>query len=53
MVLGWMIGFIDTFITITRTYNQVEQLTIGDCLKLAPFLTVQRVSSLLFWLTWC
>jgi hypothetical protein len=33
-------------------YNQLWQLTISDCLRLAPFLTGPRVSSLLLWLTW-
>jgi hypothetical protein len=32
--------------------NQLQQLTISDCLKLAPFLTGLRVSSLPLWLTW-
>jgi hypothetical protein len=42
-----MTGFIATFtITITLNYNQLEQLTINDCLRLAPFLTGVRVSSL-------
>jgi hypothetical protein len=39
-------------ITITLNYNQLWQLTIGDCLRLAPFFTGLRVSSLLLWLTW-
>jgi hypothetical protein len=30
-------------------YNQLQQLTISDCLRLAPFLTGLRVSSLLLW----
>jgi hypothetical protein len=27
-----MIGFIDTFFTITLNYNQLQQLTINGCL---------------------
>jgi hypothetical protein len=42
-----MIVFIGTFLTITLNYNQVQQLTINDCQRLAPFLTGLRVSSLL------
>jgi hypothetical protein len=41
-----MTGFIDTPITITLNYNRLWQLTINDCLRLAPFLTELRVSSL-------
>jgi hypothetical protein len=47
-----MIGFIDTFIHSHLKYNQLQQLTIDDCLRLAPFLTGLRVSSILLWLTW-
>jgi hypothetical protein len=47
-----MIGFIGTFITITLNYSHLYQLTIGDCLRLLPFLTGLRVSSLPLWLTW-
>jgi hypothetical protein len=39
-------GFIGTSITITLNYNRLQQLTIGDCLRLAPFLPGLRVSSL-------
>jgi hypothetical protein len=42
-----MIGFIDTFL-----YNHLQQLTIDNCLRLAPFLSWLRMSSLLLWLTW-
>jgi hypothetical protein len=41
-----MIGFIGTSITIILNYNQLYQFTIGDCLRLAPFLTGLQVSSL-------
>jgi hypothetical protein len=41
-----MIGFIGTSITSTLTYNQLQQLTINDCLRLSPFHTGLRVSSL-------
>jgi hypothetical protein len=37
-----MIGFI-----LLYNYNKPQQLTINDCLRLAPFLTGLRVSSLL------
>jgi hypothetical protein len=47
-----MIGFIGTFITITINYNRLQQPTIGDCLRLAQFLTGLRASSLLLWLNW-
>jgi hypothetical protein len=40
-----MIGFIGTSVTITRNYNRLQQLTIDDCLRLAPFLTGLRLSS--------
>jgi hypothetical protein len=33
-------------------YNQLWQLTIHGCRRLAPFLTGLRVSPLLLWLTW-
>jgi hypothetical protein len=42
-----MIGFTGTAITNTLNYNQLQQLTINDCLRLAPFLTAVRVSFLL------
>jgi hypothetical protein len=42
-----MNGFIDTFFN-----NQLQQLTIHNCIRLAPSLTGLRVSSLLLWLTW-
>jgi hypothetical protein len=47
-----MIGFIGTYITITLTYNRLYQLIISDCLRLAPFLTGLRLSSLPTWFTW-
>jgi hypothetical protein len=40
-----MIGFIGTSITITLNYNHLQQLTINDCLRLAPFLSELRASS--------
>jgi hypothetical protein len=33
-----MIGFIDTFFTIPLHHNQLQQLAINECLRLAPFL---------------
>jgi hypothetical protein len=44
-----MIGFIDTFFTISLNHNQLQQLTINGCLRLAPFLTGPRVSSFPLW----
>jgi hypothetical protein len=44
---GLMIGFSDTSFTIYLNHNQLQQLTINDCLRLAPFLAGLRVSSLL------
>jgi hypothetical protein len=41
-----MIGLTAAFITSTLNYIPLEQLTIGDCLKLAPFLIGLRVSTL-------
>jgi hypothetical protein len=32
-----MIGFIDAFFTFSLNHNQLQQLTINDCLRLAPF----------------
>jgi hypothetical protein len=52
---GFRIGWLDLLthpFTITLNYNQLQQLTINDCLRLAPFLTGPRMSSLLLWLTW-
>jgi hypothetical protein len=40
-----MTGFTGTSIRITTNYNQLQQLTINDCLRLVPFLTALRVSS--------
>jgi hypothetical protein len=37
MASGWMTGFIDTSFTISLNHNQLQQLTINDCLRLAPF----------------
>jgi hypothetical protein len=44
--MDWLIEFIGTFFTITLNYNQVQQLTIDDSLRLIPFLTGLLVSSL-------
>jgi hypothetical protein len=41
-----MIGFTEISITSTLNYNQLWQLKINDCLRLTPFLTGLRVSSL-------
>jgi hypothetical protein len=40
-----MIGFVGTSIIVILNYNQSQQLTINDCLRLAPFLTRLGVSS--------
>jgi hypothetical protein len=40
-----MIGFIGNAITTTLNYSHLEQLTINVCLRLAPFLTGLRVST--------
>jgi hypothetical protein len=32
-----MIGFINAFFTIPMNYNQLQQLTINDSLRLVPF----------------
>jgi hypothetical protein len=45
-----MIAFIGTSITTALYYNQLYQLTVDDCLRLAPFLAGLRVSSLPLWL---
>jgi hypothetical protein len=39
-----MFGFIGTSITITLNYSRLQQFTINDCLRLAPFFTGLRVS---------
>jgi hypothetical protein len=41
-----MIGFIGAAIIITLNYNQLQELTINDCLRLAPFLPELRVCSI-------
>jgi hypothetical protein len=46
-----MIGFIGTSITIILNYNQLQQLTIGDCPRLVPFLPGPWASSLPLWPT--
>jgi hypothetical protein len=45
---GFLIGWLDLLtpsFTTSLNHNQLQQLTINDCLKLAPFLTGLRVSS--------
>jgi hypothetical protein len=42
-----MTGFITAFFSVTLNYNQLQQLTNNDCLRLAPFLTWLLMSSLL------
>jgi hypothetical protein len=54
---GFWIGWLDLLtpsftVTLRPNYNQLLQLTIDDCLRLVPFLTGLRVSSLPLWLTW-
>jgi hypothetical protein len=44
-----MIGSIAAFFTTTINYNSSQSMAV---LRLAPFLTGLRVSSLLLWLTW-
>jgi hypothetical protein len=46
-----MIRYIDAFFS-SHSKLHSQQLTINDSLRLAPFLTGLRVSSLLLWLTW-
>jgi hypothetical protein len=51
---GFWIGWLDLLTpssTVTLNYNQLQQLTIDDCLRLSPFLTGLRVYSLLLWLS--
>jgi hypothetical protein len=40
-----MIGFISASITITLNYNRLQQLAIGDCLRLVPSWTTSVFSS--------
>jgi hypothetical protein len=42
-----MIGFIDTSITVSLNYSQLQQLTINDCLKTrsSPYWTTSVFSS--------
>jgi hypothetical protein len=47
--IGWLDLLTPSF-TITLTYNQLQQLTINDCLRLNPFWL--DCSCLLLWLTW-
>jgi hypothetical protein len=52
---GFWFGWLDLLTPsnkIILNYNQLQQLTINDCLRLVPFLTGLRVSSLPLWLTW-
>jgi hypothetical protein len=48
---GFWIRWLD-LLHFYYNYNQLQHLTINGCLRLAPFLTGLRVSSLLPWLTW-
>jgi hypothetical protein len=41
-----MIGFVGAAITVILNYNHLQQLTIGDCLRLVRFLPILRSSSL-------
>jgi hypothetical protein len=50
-VMHCMIGFIGISITITLNYNQLQQLIIGDRLRLAPLHPGLRASSLPLWPT--
>jgi hypothetical protein len=36
MGFDWTIGFIDTFFKISLSHNKLQQLTVSDCLRLAP-----------------
>jgi hypothetical protein len=38
-----MIRFIGTSITIIPNYNRLEQITVGDCLRLHSFLDYERL----------
>jgi hypothetical protein len=49
--IGWLDLLTSSF-KITLNHNHLQQLTIGEFLRLAPFLTGPRVSSILLWLTW-
>jgi hypothetical protein len=53
--IGWLHLLMPSF-TVTLNYNQLQQLTINDCLRLAPFLTGLQLSAvlvfLLLWLAW-
>jgi hypothetical protein len=42
--IGWLVLLTPSF-TITLNHNQLQQLTINDCLRLTPFLTGPRVPS--------
>jgi hypothetical protein len=48
---GFWIGWLDLF-SLPLQLQSIKQLTINDCLRLTPFLTGLRVSTLLLWLTW-
>jgi hypothetical protein len=52
---GFCIGWLDLLtpsFTVALNYNRLQQLTVSDDLRLAPFLTGLRVSPLPLWLTW-
>jgi hypothetical protein len=48
-----MIGFMGTSVTVTLNYNHLWQLTINDCLRVAPFPPGLRAysASVVRWLT--
>jgi hypothetical protein len=47
-----LLDFLTPQFTLTLNYNKLQQLTINDRLRPAPFLIGLRVFSLLLWLTW-
>jgi hypothetical protein len=52
---GFWVGWLDLLtpsFAVTLNYNQLYQITINDCLRLAPFLPELRVSSVLLWMAW-
>jgi hypothetical protein len=51
--IGWL-DLLTVFFSISLNHNQLQELTINDCLRLAPFSfsLILLVSSLLLWLTW-
>jgi hypothetical protein len=43
--MGFGLDLLTLSFTVTLNYNQLQQLTINDCLRLALFFTGLRVSS--------